>query len=41
MISSLFGSGLAEDEFFEKPVLSIAKDHIVILPGEDLKIKCR
>lgn len=33
--------GLAEDEFFEKPVLSIAKDHIVILPGEDLKIKCR
>ncbi|XP_021262304.1 vascular endothelial growth factor receptor kdr-like isoform X1 [Numida meleagris] len=33
--------GLAEDEFFEKPVLSIAKDHIVILPGEVLKIKCR
>ncbi|XP_049683582.1 vascular endothelial growth factor receptor kdr-like isoform X2 [Accipiter gentilis] len=33
--------GLAEEEFFEKPTLSIAKDHIVILPGDTLKIKCR
>ncbi|KAM6251984.1 vascular endothelial growth factor receptor kdr-like isoform 2-T2 [Spheniscus humboldti] len=33
--------GLAEEEFFEKPTLSTAKDHIVILPGETLKIKCR
>ncbi|XP_059680601.1 vascular endothelial growth factor receptor kdr-like [Gavia stellata] len=33
--------GLAEEEFFEKPALSIAKDHIVILPGDTLKIKCR
>uniref|UniRef100_A0A8B9MPC9 receptor protein-tyrosine kinase n=1 Tax=Accipiter nisus TaxID=211598 RepID=A0A8B9MPC9_9AVES len=33
--------GLAEEEFFEKPMLSIAKDHIVILPGDTLKIKCR
>ncbi|XP_047926501.2 vascular endothelial growth factor receptor kdr-like isoform X1 [Anser cygnoides] len=37
----LLTPGLAEDEFFEKPTLSIAKDHIVILPGEALKIKCR
>ncbi|XP_063201592.1 vascular endothelial growth factor receptor kdr-like isoform X2 [Chroicocephalus ridibundus] len=33
--------GLAEEEFFEKPTLSIAKDRIVILPGDTLKIKCR
>ncbi|XP_068008059.1 vascular endothelial growth factor receptor kdr-like isoform X2 [Melanerpes formicivorus] len=33
--------GLAEDEFFEKPTLSIAKNHIVLLPGDTLKIKCR
>ncbi|XP_052669703.1 vascular endothelial growth factor receptor kdr-like isoform X1 [Harpia harpyja] len=33
--------GLAEEEFFEKPTLSIAKDHIVILAGDTLKIKCR
>ncbi|XP_054695149.1 vascular endothelial growth factor receptor kdr-like isoform X1 [Grus americana] len=33
--------GLAEEEFFEKPTLSTAKDHIVILPGDTLKIKCR
>ncbi|KAM9600124.1 vascular endothelial growth factor receptor kdr-like isoform 1-T1 [Morphnus guianensis] len=33
--------GLAEEEFFEKPALSIAKDHIVILAGDTLKIKCR
>ncbi|XP_061862722.1 vascular endothelial growth factor receptor kdr-like isoform X1 [Colius striatus] len=33
--------GLAEEEFFEKPTLSITKDHIVILPGDTLKIKCR
>ncbi|XP_076203576.1 vascular endothelial growth factor receptor kdr-like isoform X1 [Aptenodytes patagonicus] len=33
--------GLAEEEFFEKPTLSTAKDHIVILAGETLKIKCR
>ncbi|XP_010192241.1 PREDICTED: vascular endothelial growth factor receptor kdr-like, partial [Mesitornis unicolor] len=33
--------GLAEEEFFEKPMLSIAEDHIVILPGDTLKIKCR
>ncbi|KAM9538297.1 vascular endothelial growth factor receptor kdr-like isoform 1-T1 [Guaruba guarouba] len=33
--------GLAEEESFEKPMLSIAKDHIVILPGDTLKIKCR
>ncbi|KAM7095015.1 vascular endothelial growth factor receptor kdr-like [Ciconia maguari] len=33
--------GLAEEEFFEKPTLSIAKDQIVILPGDTLKIKCR
>uniref|UniRef100_A0A672U1T6 Platelet-derived growth factor receptor-like protein n=1 Tax=Strigops habroptila TaxID=2489341 RepID=A0A672U1T6_STRHB len=33
--------GLAEEESFEKPTLSIAKDHIVILPGDTLKIKCR
>nr|XP_009476329.1 PREDICTED: vascular endothelial growth factor receptor kdr-like [Pelecanus crispus] len=32
---------LAEEELFEKPMLSIAKDHIVILPGNTLKIKCR
>ncbi|KAK4810065.1 hypothetical protein QYF61_007887 [Mycteria americana] len=31
---------LAEEEFFEKPTLSIAKDQIVILPGDTLKIKC-
>ncbi|KAM6413509.1 vascular endothelial growth factor receptor kdr-like isoform 2-T2 [Rhynochetos jubatus] len=33
--------GLAEEEFFQKPTLNIAKDHIVILPGDTLKIKCR
>ncbi|XP_071613804.1 vascular endothelial growth factor receptor kdr-like isoform X2 [Heliangelus exortis] len=33
--------GLAEEEFFEKPTLSISKDQIVILPGDTLKIKCR
>ncbi|XP_065702689.1 vascular endothelial growth factor receptor kdr-like isoform X2 [Patagioenas fasciata] len=33
--------GLAEEEFFEKPTLSIAKEQIVILPGDTLKIKCR
>ncbi|XP_074691486.1 vascular endothelial growth factor receptor kdr-like [Strix aluco] len=33
--------GLAEEEFLEKPTLSIAKDDIVILPGDTLKIKCR
>ncbi|XP_021135664.2 vascular endothelial growth factor receptor kdr-like isoform X1 [Columba livia] len=33
--------GLAEEEFFEKPTLSIAKDQIVISPGDTLKIKCR
>ncbi|XP_010133733.1 PREDICTED: vascular endothelial growth factor receptor kdr-like, partial [Buceros rhinoceros silvestris] len=32
---------LAEDKFFEKPTLSIAKDHVVISPGDTLKIKCR
>ncbi|XP_009072827.1 PREDICTED: vascular endothelial growth factor receptor kdr-like [Acanthisitta chloris] len=41
MVSALFGSGLAEEELFEKPRLSIAKDHIVISPGDTLKIKCR
>ncbi|XP_027518083.1 vascular endothelial growth factor receptor kdr-like isoform X3 [Corapipo altera] len=33
--------GLAEEELFQKPVLSIAKDHIVLSPGDTLKIKCR
>ncbi|XP_051486419.1 vascular endothelial growth factor receptor kdr-like isoform X2 [Apus apus] len=33
--------GLPEEDFFEKPTLSIAKDQIVILPGDTLKIKCR
>ncbi|XP_037264446.1 vascular endothelial growth factor receptor kdr-like isoform X1 [Falco rusticolus] len=33
--------GLAEEKLFEKPTLSIAKEHIVILPGDTLKIKCR
>ncbi|XP_050166588.1 vascular endothelial growth factor receptor kdr-like [Myiozetetes cayanensis] len=33
--------GLAEEDFLEKPVLSIAKDHIVLSPGDTLKIKCR
>uniref|UniRef100_A0A8C3GJ15 receptor protein-tyrosine kinase n=1 Tax=Cairina moschata TaxID=8855 RepID=A0A8C3GJ15_CAIMO len=37
----LLTPGLAEDEFFEKPTLSIAKNQTVILPGETLKIKCR
>ncbi|XP_027749614.1 vascular endothelial growth factor receptor kdr-like isoform X1 [Empidonax traillii] len=33
--------GLAEEELLEKPVLSIAKDHIILSPGDTLKIKCR
>ncbi|XP_071425167.1 vascular endothelial growth factor receptor kdr-like isoform X2 [Pithys albifrons albifrons] len=33
--------GLAEEELLGKPTLSIAEDHIVILPGNTLKIKCR
>ncbi|XP_069723890.1 vascular endothelial growth factor receptor kdr-like isoform X2 [Phaenicophaeus curvirostris] len=37
----LLVQGLAEKGFFEKPTLSIAKDSIVILPGDTLKVKCR
>ncbi|XP_029852343.1 vascular endothelial growth factor receptor kdr-like isoform X3 [Aquila chrysaetos chrysaetos] len=33
--------GLAVEEFFEKPTLSTAKNHTVILAGHTLKIKCR
>ncbi|XP_017672952.1 PREDICTED: vascular endothelial growth factor receptor kdr-like isoform X2 [Lepidothrix coronata] len=33
--------GLAEEELFQKPALSIAKDHVVLSPGDTLKIKCR
>ncbi|XP_039427778.1 vascular endothelial growth factor receptor kdr-like isoform X2 [Corvus cornix cornix] len=32
--------GLPEEELFQKPKLSISKDHIVISPGDTLKIKC-
>uniref|UniRef100_A0A493TQ21 receptor protein-tyrosine kinase n=1 Tax=Anas platyrhynchos platyrhynchos TaxID=8840 RepID=A0A493TQ21_ANAPP len=37
----LLTPGLAEDKFFEKPTLSIAKNQTVISSGETLKIKCR
>ncbi|XP_009564578.2 vascular endothelial growth factor receptor kdr-like isoform X2 [Cuculus canorus] len=37
----LLMQGLAEKGFFEKPTLNIVKDHIILLPGDTLKVKCR